>query len=253
MNIDDDFICDVMETAARNICSFFGKSEVLQNKGHRDILLRADMRSHEYFVARLHEKYPQIPVVSEETYTRNAEKKSDCFILDPLDGTINFSRGIMEYGILLAFKKDGDIQKGWVYKPKTDEWFIAEKGKGSVRNGRPLQVSKTDQLKTAIIAVDFSRELERLPRYLSALHSHVRIVRSYGCAAHALGLLAQGQIDAYVYDTPKIWDIAAMECVIKEAGGLLFSAKGGGIWQGNGDPIVVCTPGIKKELLALLK
>ncbi len=229
----------------------FGKSRHVSGKAHRDILLRADMDSHRYILRSLSRLYPDIPVLSEESDDdNNTEGESVRFIVDPLDGTINYSRGITEYGISLALEKDGTKVYGLVYTPHTDEFYEGIRGSGSTYGSTPLAVSVVKRLDEAVVAVDMSRSHQDMPRYVPTIHPLVRGFRSYGCAVQVLGYIATGKVDAYLYDTPKLWDIAAMQCIIEEAGGLVLDQRGDP-WDGVA-PLLVCVPGIRDELIACL-
>ncbi len=251
MHMDREFLKHVLTQAGLLLTPYFGKYSVVAAKENRDILTQVDLASNTYILKKLQEKYPDIPVLSEETALDDRVREAPYrFVLDPLDGTINFSCGIDEFGISLAFQKDTQTMLGLVYKPMEHVFFEGEVGKGSTYKGKAIRVRKTSDLAKAIIAVDVSREHKSLPAYLSTLHPRIQALRSYGCAVQVLGYLARGNIDAYLYDTPKIWDIAAMECIIKEAGGLVLD-QNGRPWQ-DGAPICICTPAIREQLFACL-
>jgi myo-inositol-1(or 4)-monophosphatase len=228
MNISTNSLIDIVNDAGKILISHFDTREIIREKDHRDVLAAADIALHTYITAKLHKRYPGIPVFSEESHenrlpVRNATQR---FILDPLDGTINFTRGIHEFGISLCLEQGDKPIIGIIYKPLLNQWFIGEKGKGATLNHIPLCVSNTRSLQKAVIAIDFSRERNDIPAYVPRLHQSVRVIRSYGCAVHALGLVASGCIDAYLYETPKLWDIAAFACIIKEAGGVILNQQG---------------------------
>ena len=129
--------------------------------------------------------------------------------------------------------------------------YVAQKGKGSFKNDIPLKVSTTSTLQEAIVAFDPDRENSVLANYINPLHARVRTLRSFGCAIQALGLIAEGKIDAYVYDRPKIWDIEPIGLAITEAGGLILNHDGTP-WDGV-SPVVVCTAALKPELLSIIE
>ncbi len=246
-----DVLEKIVKEAGNILLSHAEKRTIVTTKEHRDILAQADLDSDSFLTVQLQKTYPSVRILSEETQSRVNKIAGERFIIDPLDGTINFTRGIGEYGISLAYEKAGVVEIGIVYKPHSNEWFIGVKGKGSTYNGRNLRVSNIKNLEEAVVAVDFARNKGSVPQYLDNLHRNVRVLRSYGCAVHILGLVAQGSVDAYLYETPKIWDIAAMQCIIGEAGGV-FLKQNGEPWK-EGESLVVTTPALASALLVCIK
>lgn len=252
MNIDNQFLKRTLQNAGKILTASFGKTAVVSGKANRDILTDADLASDTYITQELLKKYPEIPVLSEETVrTSQVEHASRRFVLDPLDGTINFSRGIPEFGISLAYQENKRTVYGLVYLPIKNDFFEGYNGKGSTFAGKTLHVSDVQSLSKSVIAVDTARSAAVVPSYINNLHKKIRAFRSYGCAIEVLGYIAKGNVDAYLYDTPKLWDIAAMECIIKEAGGLVLNHRGNE-WHEE-EPLLICTPNIRNELIACIE
>lgn len=228
---------------------YYGKTGQTTAKANRDILLKADLASEKYVISELRTIFPQIPVVSEENSVGLSGSKHR-FVLDPLDGTINFSRSIDQFGISLAFQENKETQMAVVYKPALKELYIAEKKKGAYLNDKKIQVSSTGKMEEAIIAFDGAREEDILPNYVNVLHSKVRVLRSYGCAVQTLGYVATGKNDAYVFTQPKIWDIAAMQIVIEEAGGRVVDFNGN-TWKEN-QPLLVSNDHLLQPLIKVI-
>lgn len=252
MEVQSQYLKSILTEAGKILMMHFGKTSIVSGKAHRDILTEADLASDTFITKALQKEYPGVPVLSEETErTPEVENVQSRFVLDPLDGTINFSRGIGEFGISLAYQVNRKTVLGLVYLPVSGTFFEATKRKGSTYAGKILSVSDTRKLSEAVVAVDPAREHQSVPAYLLSLHKKIRAFRSYGCAVQVLGYIASGKIDAYVYDSPKLWDIAAMHCIIEEAGGLVLDQQGNP-WH-DGAPLLICTPGIREEILACLR
>jgi len=252
MKADISYLQSVLYHAGEQIITLFnsGNRRVMSVKNHHDILAEADVVSNTYITRHLRAKYPDVSIVSEESTKYNHVRSPYQFILDPLDGTINYSRGMEWFGISLALSYKEKPILGFVYLPLTKSWYIGQKGKGSSYNGKMLHISKTQSIEEAVVAVDISRAITRIPSYVTHMVASVRGFRSYGCSIQALGLLAKGQIDAYIYDVPKVWDVAAMQCILAEAGGVVTDYNGFP-WQ-EGKPIVASTPGIHTALLDII-
>lgn len=251
MEIKDSAIKKILRETGELLLRYYGNSELLSKKGNRDILHKADIESEHYIISQLNALYPKIPVLSEERGFTTGSQSQYRFVLDPLDGTINFSRKIPEFGTSLAMQKNRQTMYGIVYKPSLNLWYEARKDKGAFLNGYKLKVSMVEKLDEAVIAIDPAREDSVFPMSCNILHPKIRAYRSFGCAIQTLGLIAEGKIDAYIFDRPKIWDIAAMQLIIEEAGGVVLDQKGNP-WKEE-QPLLITTKSLQNELVNLLK
>lgn len=250
MHVDINYLKDTLSSAGKILLHYFGRKQHSTPKSNRDILLQADLESEKYIVDKLVHMYSNVFILSEEDSSADQLKNPYRFVLDPLDGTINFSRSIQEFGISLAFQKKNKTVIGLVYKPITSTFYEACLGQGSLYHNKKIYVSKIRSLKDSIIAIDPAREENHFPSYSDVFHCRIRAFRSYGCAIQVLGYVAEGKIDAYIYNKPKIWDVAAMQLIIEEAGGYVLNHSGSD-WE-EGQPLLTCSPSLKKSLISLL-
>ncbi len=145
------------------------------------------------------------------------------WIIDPLDGTVNFAHGFPMFCVSIAFEDAGVVEYGVVYDPLRDELFEAERGGGAWLNGQPLRVSRVDRLDQALLATGFPYDIrERLPETLARLGRLLGVcqgLRRPGSAALDLAYLAAGRLDGFWEENLKPWDTAAGVLLVTEAGG----------------------------------
>jgi len=145
------------------------------------------------------------------------------WIIDPLDGTVNFAHGFPMFCVSIALEVDGVLEYGVIYDPLRDELFEARRGAGASLNGRPIRVSRTDRLERALIATGFPYDIrERVPETLARLGrmlANTQGVRRAGSAALDLCYVACGRVDGFYEENLKPWDTAAGLVIVTEAGG----------------------------------
>ncbi len=145
------------------------------------------------------------------------------WIIDPLDGTVNFAHGFPMFCVSIAFEAEGRIEYGVIYDPLRDELFEARAGKGATLNGRSIKVSKTRRLERALLATGFPYDIrERLPETLARMGRFLGIcqgLRRAGSAALDMAYVACGRFDGFYEENLKPWDTAAGLLIITEAGG----------------------------------
>ena len=205
-----------------------GKAKV-ERKGEADITTDVDRRSEQFVVELLREHHPAHEILGEEGTVGN-RAASHLWIVDPLDGTKNYSHGYRRWCVSLALAVNQEVVLGAVYAAHSDELFTAEMNHGALLNGAPIRVSTTDALDRAMVgsALAYSgrvadpQQLQRLGRVLEA----VEAVRSDGCAALDLCDVACGRFDAYFERGLHAWDTAAGALIVTEAGGRVTSSRG---------------------------
>ena len=209
----------------------FREVENLQvsKKGVGDFVTSADLNSEKTIIKILEKSYPQIKIISEETNSDTSldehEKK---WIIDPLDGTLNFLHGLPHFAISIALMVKNEIISGVVYDPIKDELFWAEKGVGAYINDKRIRVSSRNQLKNALVSTGIPwKGMENSHKnYLKILENIMKSssgIRRYGAAALDLAYVAAGRYDAFWEFNLKTWDIAAGSLLVKEAGGSVGS------------------------------
>ena len=189
-----------------------------------DVLLRQNISA----------KYPDIPILSEETASDDyflLKNSEYLWVIDPLDGTTNFSRGNPRFAISVALVARGLPKLGVIHLPVSGDIYYVQAGSGpALLNGKKIGVSSTKKLREAVLACDWSWDTEKrleLVRWLGSLAGCVRQIKSMGCAVADLASLARGEIDAYLHSGLKPWDVAAAALLIQEAGGKVTTSTGG--------------------------
>ena len=152
------------------------------------------------------------------------------WIIDPLDGTVNFAHGFPMFCVSIAFEAAGLVEYGVVYDPMREELFEAKRGGGATLNGRPLQVSPVDRLNGALLATGFPYDVrERLPETLARIGRLLGVsqgLRRAGSAALDLAYVAAGRLDGFWEENLKPWDTAAGVLLVAEAGGAVSTFTG---------------------------
>lgn len=230
------------------------------SKGFRDDVTDADYASQQAIIDTIRSRFPSQLIVSEELQfdadiTAWEPPEGFWWLLDPLDGTTNFSRGIPHYCVSVAVLQGRTLIGGAIYDPNRDHLFAAERGQGATLNGQPLHVSKRDQLGEAVLEAGLARGVENRRKGLAIfnrLATTCRTVRTSGAAALALAYVAAGWLDGYVHLTLKPWDSAAAGLMIQEAGGRL-SLPDGQEWRARFPPILATNGALHDAIQAEVK
>ena len=202
-------------------------------KGHNDIVTIYDKLAEHTIITSLHEKFPDDTFFGEEggsvEFEQHDEKlSSGRWIIDPIDGTANFTRGIKEYAVSIAFEfeKNSPVL-GVVYAPKRNELFTAVKGQGAFLNNNKIQVSDISDPAHAmtIFAFPFRRHdlYASFLQYLHQIFQQTHDLRDFGSAALHLCFVASGKAEAFVEYDLGYYDIAAGMVILQEAGGSISS------------------------------
>lgn len=220
MDFNTDSLLAVAEESARAAGASlkFHKAEVIQSRD-KDIKISADRTAHKVVLAVLEKT--GIPVLSEEddTHDFNLDLK---WVVDPLDGSVNFLRGIPASAVSICLVKDGEPILGIVYDFNREELFSGIVGTGAWLNKKGISVSAVRKKEEAIIMTGFPSYTDystaALEEYISRVQSFKK-VRLIGSAALSLAYVASGRADAYYEKDIKIWDVAAGLALVKSAGG----------------------------------
>jgi myo-inositol-1(or 4)-monophosphatase len=169
------------------------------------------------------------------------------WIVDPLDGTVNFLYGLRAWGVSIALEDSDGLAVGVVFNPVSGECFAAERGKGATMSGRPIHVTDCRSLDRAMVATGFSYESEHRAeqaKLLVELLPRIRDLRRAGAAALDLAYVAAGRVDAYYERGLKRWDEAAGLLLVREAGGVTADLEG----EPHG-VVAAATPELLEELI----
>ncbi len=190
--------------------------------GFYDIVTDADLAVEKMVKSEISSVFPEDSILSEETGETKTLSNGRVWIVDPIDGTTNFSKGIPHFCVSIALVINGDPQIGVVYDPYMDELYEAVKGNGAFMNGEPISVSKTSELKEAVLNTGYQYSATEyrdivLKNYV-AFFGKVMAIRVFGSAVLDQCYVANGRIDGFWEYSLKPWDVAAGSLVAKEAG-----------------------------------
>jgi myo-inositol-1(or 4)-monophosphatase len=192
-------------------------------KGGIEIVTQADIAADDLISAAIRAAYPSHQILSEESSPdlgRVEDIEGPLWIIDPIDGTVNYAHGLNQSGVSIAFVDGGLIQHGVVFNPFSDELFAAQRGGGATLNGSPINVAQESRLDRAIIATGFpyvKTGLDPMIRRLSVILAECADIRRLGSAALDICFVAAGRLDGY-YESLSVWDYAAAQLIAKEAG-----------------------------------
>jgi len=225
-------------------------------KGSTDLVTEVDFLCEKYLVDSIRTAFPAHSILTEEAGAVNGEN-SDHWYIDPLDGTVNYSRRIPFYVVSIAWETNGKLQLGVVYDPTHDECFAAERGKGAWLNGAPLQVNPASDLEKTLHSTAFARQdagkFEFNLRNFAHLSRYSLGVRRMGCAALELCYLACGRVDAYWEQGINAWDVAAAALIVEEAGAVVTTPDGDPYYFKPPFSLLAAAPGIHGQLVELFR
>ena len=200
------------EKASKILIRDFGEIEKLQvsKKGPSDFVTNSDLRVEKIIIDELKKAKPNYSIISEENGVENNKDKNNTWIIDPIDGTINFLHGIPHFAISIALRSNNEIISGLIFDPIKNEMFFAEKDNGAYFNNQRIRVSKKNELNNCLFVTGGKINQEPDLSY-----------RKSGCAALDMAYVAAGRYDGYFQYNLNLWDIAAGIVLVKEAGGIL--------------------------------
>ena len=202
------------DKASKALIRDFGEVEKLQvsKKGPSDFVTNSDIKAENIIIEELKKAKPNYSIISEENGIDNNKDKDNTWIIDPIDGTVNFLHGVPHFAISIALKSNNEIISGLIFDPIKNEMFYAEKNSGAFYNNQRIKVSKKNEINDCLFVTEnkINNELD-LP------------YRKSGCAALNMAYVASGRYDGYFQNNLSLWDIAAGIVLIKEAGGIINS------------------------------
>lgn len=226
-----------------------------KNIGHKstyvDLVTEVDREVELQMIDALQKLLPGSEFLSEETQNRIKEADK-LWILDPIDGTLNFVHGFPMVCISLALQLDGKLQNAFVYNPVLGDLFEAENGKGTLHNGKGVRVSQNREYRDCLLATGFPYDYADNPdnniRLFDHFHRLVQGIRRPGSAALDLAYTAAGVFDGFWEQHLKPWDVAAGILLVQEAGGVVTNFEGRPYHFGD-DNILAGNPHIYPQML----
>lgn len=214
---------DAAKQAGQLIRSHFGTELTVNEMKRHDIKLELDVRSQKLITDIILAKFPDHAILGEEEGDTGGDGSVE-WIVDPIDGTVNFFFGIPHFCVSIAARdrNSHDMLAGVIFDPMQNELWTVERGGRPMLNGGPIQVSQRAEMGEAVVTVGFSKSKEALDagfeRYKRIAYN-VRKTRMLGSAALALAYIACGRLDAYIEEQISLWDIAAGQMLVEAAGG----------------------------------
>jgi myo-inositol-1(or 4)-monophosphatase len=228
--------------AGRVVTERFTQPRQIKNKGYRDLVTDADLAAQETITQLIRTQFPEHGFLTEEDDPGLPNSGPIIWVIDPVDGTTNYSHQIPTYSVSIAAirnnnnnknmedpRRDHEVLAGVVYDPPRDELFSAALGVASTLNGNAIRVSNATSLESAVFSLDWSRQPKKrqvMLEVLEAVAHRVHTVRATGSACLSLAWVAAGRFDLYFNLALSPWDVAAAEIIIDQAGGSLSNLQG---------------------------
>lgn len=229
-----DTVVAVAREAGALLKENFGKTQEIGYKGRIDLVTEMDRRSEELIISSLRASFPGDGFLAEERGGEAGSGQSDrLWIIDPLDGTVNYAHEYPVFSVSIALQAKGELVVGAVYNPLLDEMYAARKGGGATLNGLQRRVTTVDTLEQAFLATGFGYEvaaeadpeknnLAPFSRFIRAAQA----VRRAGSAALAIAKVGVGRTDGFWEGGLRPWDMAGAMVVVSEGGGKLTNYAG---------------------------
>ena len=192
-------------------------------KNQQELVTSADIAADKLIIQAIQARYPEHRILSEETYTNRDQLKdlqSPIWIIDPIDGTVNYAHGHFMVAISIAFACEGEVKVGVVHNPFLQETFFAKDGEGAFLNDRSIHVSHLQDLRKALVATGFPYDKTTVPEIIKRTQKVLMAcqdIRRLGSAALDICWVACGRLDGY-FESLSPWDFAAARLIALEAG-----------------------------------
>ena len=225
------------EKASKILIRDFGEIEKLQvsKKGPSDFVTNSDLKTERIIIEELTKGRPDYSIISEENGVKKNKDNKNTWIIDPIDGTVNFLHGVPHFATSIALKHENEIVSGLIFDPIKDEMFYAEKNNGAYLNNKRIKVSKKNDLKECLFAT--SGVVERKIEFS---------YRKSGSAALDMAYVASGRYDGYFQKNLHLWDIAAGLILVEEAGRVINKID---LNDYKDLKIIASSPDIKEKLI----
>lgn len=257
--IDDLTKCavDAALKAGKILRDGFGTSfEIFSKEGKNNLVTEFDKLSEKAIIGHLHSEFPEHIFLAEESgKTGKLIQDIVRWIIDPLDGTVNFAHGLPIFSISIAAELNGEILCGVVYHPILDELFVAGKNKGAFLNGKIIKVSENNDFESSMLVTGFPYNVNTNPcgcidHFIGIIKRGIP-VRRLGSAALDLAYVACGRFDGFWEINLNPWDVAAGVLLVQEAGGKVTQYNGEKYWIDN-NSILATNDKIHTEIASVL-
>jgi len=216
-----DFAIEAAQAAGGLLRAHYGRPLAVDVNEAHDIKLELDRRSQALIESCLLHEFPSHAIYGEEGVRGDADSEFQ-WVIDPIDGTVNYFYGIPHFAISIALRQAGRIIVGVIYDPMRDELWAVEDGGIAMLNGRPVVVSDRKELSEAVVSVGVAKSIDSINRGLPLFERMLRSAkkcRMMGSAALDIAYVACGRLDAYIENSISLWDVAAGILLLERAGG----------------------------------
>ncbi|MEM7077912.1 MAG: inositol monophosphatase family protein [Pseudomonadota bacterium] len=256
-------LANIALRAARRAADFIAQSfdrpeeREISAKARNDFVSDVDQRAEMFIIETIHAAYPDHNIIGEESGASEHGNSEYTWIIDPLDGTLNFLQSIPHFAVSIAVRKGKHLEHGVIVDPIRNEEWVASRGHGAQLNGKRIRVSKRVKPVDMVLGTGIppGSVTSRLDTYMQMLHhvtAQCRGVRRAGSAALDLAYVAAGRTDGFFEMGLSPWDIAAGIVLVREAGGFVSDLQGGETYMDSGD-IVAANPKAMRNLIQLLQ
>lgn len=194
-----------------------------KEKGINDVLTIADTASEEIIISKIKKEFPNDTIIAEESGNYQHGNNEYAWAIDPLDGTMNFSRGIPFYSVSVGYIKNGKPEGGAIYIPTTNELFICERGKGAYCNGKKIHVSNVSNINKSLATIGFNNRYKEMTMWHSEIHNKIMNemlnVEKLFSTVISLCYVAAGKTEAHMELYCYLWDICVGSLLVEESGG----------------------------------
>ena len=240
----------VLKERFRKLCP-----SMIDEKAKNDFVTEADKKSEEIIKSHIRSHFNNHDILAEESL---AERSASHFlwIIDPLDGTLNYIHGLPCFAVSIALEIEGELAVGLIYEPLRENIYSAIKGQGAFKNGKRIHVSHSNTLNTSLVATGFPfRIKDIIDNYLKVfkeLFMHATGIRRGGSACLDLAYTAEGIFGGFFECALSPWDMAAGALLVKEAGGEVTDFHGGNQYLKTGN-IIAGSKGVHQEILKIIQ
>jgi myo-inositol-1(or 4)-monophosphatase len=230
---------DAAKEAGRKLRSGYGTAfQISSKEGKNNLVTEYDHAAEKIIIDMIKERFPEHQILAEESgYSGSEDENQVLWVIDPLDGTVNFAHAIPIFSVSIAAVRNKEILCGVIYHPILDELFVAEKGNGATLNGEAIHVSETKRFENSMLVTGFPYNVNQNPcgcidHFVDIIKQGIPI-RRLGSAALDLAYVACGRFDGFWEINLHPWDVAAGVLLVQEAGGRISQYNDADYWIDN--------------------
>ena len=250
------FVEEITRKAGRILFDNYEKELEIKYKGEIDLVTHVDHASEKFLIEEINRNFIDHKILAEES-GESVGESDHLWIIDPLDGTVNYAHGVPFFCVSVAYAFKGEVKLGAVYDPMRNEMFSAERAVGAKLNQKPLRVKNTEALKQSLLVTGFPYDVVVTKDNNFANYEHFakmsQGVRRLGAAALDLCYIAAGRLDGYWEMSVNSWDVAAGGLIAEEAGARVTNIKGEPGYVNKPVSVIAANPQLHEQILAGLK